>query len=337
MSRPPFLHLPDGVRATRLATRRGEFAVLDAEPAATGVEASSASPASPAGTARTTGAAGATGTAGTVLLVPGFSGSKEDFVAMLAPLAEGGYRAVAVDGRGQYETLGTSARHAYGLGALAEDVLAQAEALSPPAGATAGRPLPLHLVGHSLGGLIARGAVLRAAARGLAPFTSLTLVASGPGRVARWPRWRLRALSATMPFLGSDGIWRVLNPRPRADEVSAFLRHRWLSNAATQLLVTGRTLRHEPDRVARLAATGLPVHVVSGERDGVWPVRLLDRMAEVLDARRTVIRGAEHSPNAERPLGTAAALLDFWRSTAPPPPSGRRPSGNAETRPATSG
>jgi pimeloyl-ACP methyl ester carboxylesterase len=282
VSRPPFLDPPVGVRAYRLHTRRGAFAVLDAAPADGGP------------------------LAGTALLVPGYTGSKEDFIALLAPLAEAGYRAVAVDGRGQYETPGDGVRHAYGLGALAEDVLAQAEALEPSS--------PPHLVGHSLGGLIARGAVLRAAARGRLPFASLTLVGSGPARVARWPRWRLRALNAGLPVLGPRAMWRVWHPVRERDDTGRWMRGRWLASTPVQARVTGRTLRYEPDRVARLVATGLPVHVVSGERDGAWPVPLLDRMAHRLNARRTVIKGAEHSPNTEEPLATAAALADFWRS-----------------------
>jgi pimeloyl-ACP methyl ester carboxylesterase len=276
------------VRAYPLRTRRGEFAVLDASPGGDG---------EPAGTA---------------LLVPGYTGSKEDFIALLEPLAEAGFRAVAVDGRGQYETPGTPSahgRHAYGLGALAEDVLAQAEALDVPGH-------PLHLVGHSLGGLIARGAVLRAAWRGRAPFASLTLIGSGPGRIARWPRWRLRALGAGLPVLGPRAMWRVWHPVPERGTTGEFMRRRWLAYAPAQVLTTGRALRYEPDRVERLAATGLPVHVLSGERDGAWPVPLMDAMARRLNARRTVIKGAEHSPNAEEPLATAAALTDFWRTTA---------------------
>jgi hypothetical protein len=42
----------------------------------------------------------------------------------------------------------------------------------------------------------------------------------------------------------------------------------------------------------------------------------MDAMAIRLNARRTVIKGAEHSPNAEEPLATAAALVDFWRTAA---------------------
>ncbi|MDT0265468.1 alpha/beta fold hydrolase [Streptomyces sp. DSM 44915] len=277
MSRPPFLVPPAGVRAYPLVTRRGAFAVLDIAPAGP-----------PSGTA---------------LLVPGFTGSKEDFIALLAPLAAAGYRAVAVDGRGQYESAGDLARRSYALGALAEDVLAQAEALGAPA---------VHLVGHSLGGLISRGAVLRAAAAGRSPFASLTLMASGAGRIARGQRWRARALGAGLPVLGQRRLWWVLQPKAETSELWNFLRGRWLANSPAQLRSTGRTLRYEPDRVAALAATGLPVHVLSGERDLAWPVVELDVMARRLRARRTVIAGAEHSPNAQRPTETAAALADFW-------------------------
>jgi pimeloyl-ACP methyl ester carboxylesterase len=51
--------------------------------------------------------------------------------------------------------------------------------------------------------------------------------------------------------------------------------------------------------------------------DYAWPVPLMDEMAERLSAHRTVIKGAGHSPNAERPLPTAEALIDFWRGVRP--------------------
>src|SRR4051812_50133168 len=37
---------------------------------------------------------------GTALLVAGYTGSKEDFAPLLAPLADAGYRVVAIDRRG---------------------------------------------------------------------------------------------------------------------------------------------------------------------------------------------------------------------------------------------
>lgn len=90
------------------------------------------------------------------------------------------------------------------------------------------------------------------------------------------------------------------------------LRRRWLATSPAQLIATGRQLCTEPDRVAELAAVPLPKHVLSGSHDDTWPVELLDEMAVRLDARRTVVRGAEHSPNTDQPLPTARALADFW-------------------------
>lgn len=92
----------------------------------------------------------------------------------------------------------------------------------------------------------------------------------------------------------------------------ADLKRRWLGNSPAQLIAAGRQLCEEPDRVAELAAVGLPVHVLSGERDDTWPVPLLDDMAVRLDAHRTIVGGAEHSPNSDRPRETAEALGGFW-------------------------
>jgi pimeloyl-ACP methyl ester carboxylesterase len=283
MSNPPFLALPDAARACRLRTARGEFAVHEA----------------------------GDGVAGTAVLVPGFTGSKEDFVGLLEPLASAGFRVLAVDGRGQYETEGPRNEEAYAQRELARDVLALAEAVRSDA---RGR---LHLLGHSLGGLVARAAVLCDAT----PFASLTLLSSGPGAVSAVQQRRLKLLSDALPSMTMEQVWqsmRELDPAEAADErtppaVAEFLHRRWLANVPEQLAATARQLREEPDRVAELAEVRLPLHVLSGEVDYAWPVPLLDEMAVRLRATRTVVNGAGHSPNAERPQHTARALADFWR------------------------
>ncbi len=142
---------------------------------------------------------------GTALLLPGYTGSKEDFIAMLEPLTDAGYRVVAVDGRGQYETAGPDDPRAYAQRELALDVLAQAEALR-------GDGTPLHLLGHSLGGQIARAAVLT----DHAPFASLTLMSSGPAEVAAPQREKIKLLGDALGALGMDEVWtamRALDPR----------------------------------------------------------------------------------------------------------------------------
>ncbi|TQJ89803.1 pimeloyl-ACP methyl ester carboxylesterase [Streptomyces sp. SLBN-31] len=250
---------------------------------------------------------------GTVLLLPGFTGSKEDFNPLQAPLAARGYRTVAVDGRGQYESDGPEHdESAYAQSELAQDVLAQAAALGTP----------LHLVGHSLGGQIARAAVLL----DHSPFRSLTLMASGPGHISASQQQRVKLLRDALAVMSMAEVWEAIQAMEAPEETDTGeldaglddqedLRRRWLGNKPAQLLATGRQLCVEPDRVAELAAVPLPFHVLSGERDDTWPVPLLDDMAQRLRAHRTVIEGAEHSPNTDRPLETARAFADFWDGT----------------------
>lgn len=276
MSRPPTFAPPPGTRALTLRTSRGTFAALEAEP-------------------------GRAEPRGTALLLPGYTGSKEDFIAMLVPLAQAGYRAVAVDGRGQYESEGPERQEAYDQGQLALDVLAQAAACGTP----------VHLVGHSLGGHIARAAVLLDASA----FASLTLMSSGPAEVSPAQQHKIALLTEALAVMSMDHVWeamQTLDPPEDTDLDGTALRARWLRHNPAQLVATGRQLTAEPDRVAELGSAGLPVHVVSGTADDTWPVPLIDDMAERLGAYRTVIEGAQHSPNTDRPEDTAKALASFW-------------------------
>ncbi|MCM2426343.1 alpha/beta fold hydrolase [Streptomyces sp. RKAG337] len=280
MSRPPTLELPEGARAYRLATARGDFAVLDA----------------------------GTAVLGTALLVPGFTGSKEDFIALLEPLALAGYRVVAVDGRGQHETGGPADESAYAQAELAADVLAQTEAL--------GGPGPVHVLGHSLGGLIVRAAAIDA----VPPWESLTIMSSGPAAIDAEQQARTRMLVEALPAMGMEAVWQAMRDMDaeNADAadvppaIAEFLYRRWMGNVPEQLIATGRQLIAEPDRVAELAAVPIRTLVLSGDVDYAWPPEWLDDMALRLGARRVVIKGAEHSPNVEQPEATAEALIDFW-------------------------
>ncbi len=285
MSRPPTLHLPGSARAHRLETPRGSFAVLDA----------------------------GRPVRGTALLVPGYTGSKEDFAGLLGPLADAGWRVVAVDGRGQYESGGPRELAAYERGELVADLMAQARTLAADA--------PVHLLGHSMGGLLARAAVLD----GGDPqaWASLTLMSTGPAAVEEAQRVRTRMLIDALAVMDLEAIWQVMQSldtgevldTPRGDEaIDGFLHQRWLANVPEQLIATGRQLASEPDRVAELAAVPPRKLVVSGEVDDAWPVPWQADMAARLGVRHVVIPGAAHSPNAENPQATAAVLDAFWGS-----------------------
>ncbi|WP_406862992.1 alpha/beta hydrolase [Streptomyces sp. HUAS MG47] len=282
MSKPRSLALPPRTQARQLHTARGDFAVLDTQPS---------------GERR-----------GTALLLPGYTGSKEDFLALLGPLSEAGYRVVAVDGRGQHETPGPRGRAAYRRRALALDVVAQAAALGDG---------PVHLLGHSFGGLVARSAA------GAAPgaFRSLTLLSSGPGRVARPQRIRVRALRGALALLPKERVWlatRWLDSRGEEPgvtdppELVSFLRRRWMRTRVAQLAGAGRLLLTDPDGVAELSALTLPLHVAYGADEMVWPVPYLAAVAARTGAEHTVVAGAGHSPNVSHPKELAERLAGFW-------------------------
>ena len=248
----------------------------------------------------------------TVLLVAGYTGSKEDFAPLLRPLCAGGYRAVAVDQRGQYESPGPDDPSEYTVEILAGDLLAVGRELRAE---TAG---PLHLVGHSFGGLVSRSAVLTDP--GL--FTSLTLLGSGPSELVGARADMLEHLATLLDAGGVQLVHETLEQLamtdPKAQAVPAptraFLRERFLANSEAGLRGMAEALTSEPDRVAELAAIGLPILVAHGVADDAWPPALQADMARRLGARHEVIPASIHSPAIENPQHTLEVLLDFWRS-----------------------
>jgi pimeloyl-ACP methyl ester carboxylesterase len=256
---------------------------------------------------------------GTVLLVAGYTGSKEDFAPLLAPLADAGLRVVAIDQRGQFESPGPQDPAQYTVAELAADVVAVTRQLR------AQSPAPLHLLGHSFGGLVARAAVLAEPAL----FDSLTLLGSGPAHLTG-PRAEL--LEHLSPLLDAGGVQLVNDTLeqlamtdPRAQAVPAptreFLTRRFLANTAGGLRGMADAMLAEPDRVTELAASGVPVLVAHGVADDAWSPAVQADMAQRLGARHEVIGHAVHSPAIENPARTCEVLLSFWSDPGAPAPA----------------
>jgi pimeloyl-ACP methyl ester carboxylesterase len=309
VSTPTSLELPDGVRRTTIRTARGAFAALEAMPGSGVCERDAA------------------------LLVPGYTGSKEDFLAILDLLAEDSRHVIAIDMRGQFETASAEDPAGYAAASLGADILA----IMHTTGAR-------HLVGHSYGGLIGREAVLAGTGAELASFT---LMSSGPG-VLTGPRAKdLRAMLAILGVGGSrangrpgggrtDGgpgggrpdkaalragiaeLWRAhLEPQAIAagvpGHIVAFLGRRMLGNDPDGLVLMAAHMLAAPDRTAELAHLDqLPMLVIYGEDDNSWSPAAQENMARRLGARRLCIPAAVHSPAVEAPATTASALTQFW-------------------------
>jgi pimeloyl-ACP methyl ester carboxylesterase len=288
VSTPTTLELPEGVRRTTVASARGTFAVLEAVPVAGPCEL------------------------GTALLVPGYTGSKEDFTPVLGQLAAAGRRVLAIDMRGQYETPGPDDPAAYDPRQLGADIAALAESTGTA-----------HLLGHSFGGLVAREAVLGQAEPAV---TSLTLLSSGPGTLPGDRAAELRfMLSVLDGARGEDlatkvaEVWHgYLRPQAVSDGVPtsivAFLEERMLANNPVGLVTMARHLLDTDDRTADLAKRDVPTFVLYGEDDSAWPAAVQEEMAAKLNARRACIPAAAHSPAVEAPATTAHALTGFWNA-----------------------
>lgn len=287
MSTPRTLDLPATVRPGIVESARGSFAALEALPAAGECHL------------------------GTALLVPGYTGSKEDFIPVLGALAAAGRRVFAVDMRGQYQTPGPDDDACYDPCELGLDVAALARTTAAA-----------HLLGHSFGGLVAREAVLH----GSYTPASLTLMSCGPaalpGPRARELRLMLGLLDGAAPdeLAGKVAeIWHhALEPQAVADGVPppivAFLKERMLANSPAGLLAMAAYLLAAPDKTSDLAGRNIPTFVVYGEDDNAWPPAVQQDMALRLNARHVSIAGAAHSPAVEAPDVTARALTSFWNT-----------------------
>jgi pimeloyl-ACP methyl ester carboxylesterase len=284
MSTPPFVDLPPHTVAVQLPTAGGPIAALRAVP--------------PAGVARL----------GAAVLVPGYTGSKEDFIAVLGPLAEAGFEVLAIDQRGQNESAGPDDAGAYTLARLAADLAEVVAGLDGDA--------PVHVLGHSFGGLVAREHALAHPAH----VRSLVLLDSGPAAIPGQSAERAKLLVAAAGFLTPAQIWTEMQKMAAAEGapqhpdpgVRAFLQRRFENNDTAMLVGMGTAILEAPDRVAELAAAGLPVLVAAGVGDDSWPVELQKDMATRLGTDLVLIEDAAHSPAAENPAATVRILTGFW-------------------------
>jgi pimeloyl-ACP methyl ester carboxylesterase len=292
VSTPTSLDLPDEVRRTTIHTSRGRFAALEAMPASGVCERDAA------------------------LLVPGYTGSKEDFLAILGQLAAGGRRVIAIDMRGQFETPGADDHDGYSPPALGSDITALLRATGAK-----------HLLGHSYGGLIAREAVLAGA-----DIASVTLMSTGPAALTGPRAEELRSMlgllgagDGSVPETaglqaGISDIWQsYLEPQAVAAGVPgpivAFCAKRMLSNDPNGLVLMARHLLTAEDRTADLARLSeMAILVIYGEDDNSWSPGEQEAMAVRLGARRVCIPGAAHSPAVEAPATTAGTLTHFWNA-----------------------
>ena len=223
-------------------------------------------------------------------------------------LAKLGWRAVAIDQRGCYETAGSELETDYTMTEFATDLKELLNTFTEP----------VHLLGHSFGGLVTQATALTGV-----KLASLTLFCSGPGAIPGTSYDWLKDFQADL---------RAGNKATRIDtsiaemkaagqiknaEVEQFLRNRWSGSKTAALLGKAQILIDQADlseQLAKLTAAGLPVLVAHGVNDDAWPISQQQELAEMIKGEYVVISNSAHSPNVENVAETTTVLDQFWRS-----------------------
>lgn len=242
---------------------------------------------------------------GTVLLAPGFTGSKEDFLDLFPPLTGSGWTVIAMDHRGQFESPRAGQGGQYGLELWADDLVTLAGQLQPP----------VHLVGHSLGGLIAGVAASRH------DWASVTFLNSGSGPIHQSQRDRLRVFLSAVGNFSLEQIWeakaqtdRALGWQPPSPEVEDFMRRRFLATDPESLAAMARILLQGLHQDLRGVKSSLLVAFGIDDPDS-WSWQTQVDLAQRWRARLALIPDAAHSPAVEAPEATAGLLTGLFLGT----------------------
>jgi pimeloyl-ACP methyl ester carboxylesterase len=247
-----------------------------------------------------------------VVLVPGVTGSKEDFSFQLPELAAAGYFVQTYDLAGQYESwragpenLGAR-RRGYDWALFVDDLVAVLEA---------GRT-PVHLLGYSFAGVVAQ---LVAVGR---PdlVASLTLLSTPPlsGQSFRGVRIGGR-LSGPMPAAVIAALMKwgiVVNVQSVPPSRLRFVRDRFRLTSPSSRRQVIALMKSVPDLRMDLRRLGIPIAVAVGTHD-LWPLALHRRFSTDIGATIGVYRTG-HSPCETAPHQLSRDLLALYEKAMQP-------------------
>jgi pimeloyl-ACP methyl ester carboxylesterase len=244
-----------------------------------------------------------------VVLVPGATGSKEDFVLMLPLLGAAGYRVESFDLAGQYESYRAGPwrlhppRGRYDAELFLDDLIAVLES----------GPGPVHVLGYSFAGTLAQRALVRRPEL----FASLALLSSPPepGQAFRG----IKRIGPLAPFTTAHHgaalmLWGIRNNLNRVPPGRlAFVRDRFRLTRRDSVDDIIAEMMRTPDLRVEVAASTVPKLVAVGSHD-LWPTELHERSARELGARLSVYETG-HSPCETAPHQLVRDLLALYGSS----------------------
>ncbi len=241
-----------------------------------------------------------------VVLVPGVTGSKEDFSRMLPGLAEAGYLVQSYDIAGQFESAAAGPSHRgpgrahYDYELFVADLIAVLKSGRRPA----------HVLGYSFAGVVAQIALERRPDL----FASISLLSTPPrpGQSFRTVK-RIGWLSGiTGGRLGAAlMIWGIrLNVVPADADRVRFVKHRLTFTRRSSVRDVIRLMKRTPDLRRMLAESPIPKLVAVGRHD-LWPEELHREFAREIGAQFAVYPTG-HSPCETTPNQLNRDLLALF-------------------------
>jgi 3-oxoadipate enol-lactonase len=250
-----------------------------------------------------------TGSGPALLLVHGFGGAKEDFADHVDALAAR-HRVVTFDHRGHGESDDPPDVGAYSLDRMATDVLGVADALGIDG---------FRLLGHSMGGMVARRFVLAHPAR----VDALVLMDTSPGPVPGIDP-QLADLAAQIALDDGKDVLRPMLDAAGTLETPAYLRlleerpgyrefedYKWAALSGVMWAAMAREIVRQPNQLALLAEVRCPTFVIVGAEDESFVEPSRQMAAVIPDAELVVVPDAGHSPQFENPRLWFDALEGF--------------------------
>ena len=247
-----------------------------------------------------------------LLLVHGFTGFRQDFATQLAALGRRG-RVLAPDLRGHGESSKTGDAASYTFSQLTDDLLALLDALGVER---------CDLLGHSMGGMLALRAALRAPER----VVSLLLMDTAAGPLGFVDRAQLALAARVGREAGMGTLAQILRARAKDDSgrgapdrrveqewgeerIWAWRCARIAAMDPVAYEALGRALVEQEDLSQRLPEIGCPTTVLVGELDHEFRAPSEALADGIPDAQLRVLPGAGHQPQHEAPAAWLAAVL----------------------------
>ncbi|MEZ5171779.1 MAG: alpha/beta fold hydrolase [Acidimicrobiia bacterium] len=253
-----------------------------------------------------------------LVLVHGFGGCAEDFAGHRDSFGRA-HTVVTFDHRGHGRSEGPAGVD-YSLDRLVTDVLCVADHVGLDR---------FHLLGYSMGGMVARRLALRFPDRleslvlmntsgGPTQMMDVDLFELGAGLVETEGMAALKTVLDDTDPLGVQSLDLLDDESPAHRE---FLRWRWESLSPAMYAAMLRELPVQPDDHDALRGLRLPVLAIAGEHDREFlePTR---RLADVIGGARFVaLPGAGHAPQFEAPDLWFDAVSAFLTDLGVPDPS----------------